>query len=72
MGPDENMLLMNLNITSGLHLALWSTSSSKLAMNILAKIGASFFYILYTKLLFYERPTDNQVSLCHFDVYNTA
>ena len=25
---------------------------------------------LYTKILFYERPTDNQASLCHFDVYN--
>ena len=27
---------------------------------------------LYTKLLSYETPTDNQASLCHFDVYDAA
>ena len=34
---------MNLNITSGSHLALHRTSSSKLAMNMLAKLGVYFF-----------------------------
>ena len=39
----KNISSMNPNITSGLHLALFRTSSSKLAMNMLTKLGAYFF-----------------------------
>ena len=38
----KNISLINLNINSGLHLALRKTSSSKLAMNILAKLYEYF------------------------------
>ena len=42
----KNISSMNLNITNRLHLALCNTSSSKLAMNMLAKLSTDLHNII--------------------------
>ena len=50
----KNISSINLNIASGLHLALHRTSSSKLAINVLAKLGAYFLPMAAPEVL--EKP----------------